>query len=90
MWKRFRKMLRCPLCGNCLELTVFSVLTCPLDERYLSPAKEADSLAAALDTLMLQPELRKRLSCGALAMAQEWFSWDNAVERTMNVFGFAS
>jgi glycosyltransferase involved in cell wall biosynthesis len=56
----------------------------------LCKPKDPDSLAAALDTLMLRPELRQRLSWGALAMARQWFSWDTAVERTMDVFGFVS
>ena len=56
----------------------------------LCKPKDPDSLAAALDTLMLRPELRQQLSCGALAMARQWFSWDTAVDRTMDVFGFVS
>jgi polysaccharide biosynthesis protein PslF len=56
----------------------------------LCKPKDPDSLAAALDSLIIQPQLRHQLSCGALSMAREWFSWDGTVERTMEAFGYTS
>ena len=40
MWKRFSRQLHCPICGHQLNLVSFNVVTCPLEEAYLSSAKE--------------------------------------------------
>lgn len=50
------------------------------------PAKDSEALAAAITTLTHNSELRRQLSIGALEMAQEWFCWDKAVERTIKEF----
>lgn len=49
----------------------------------LCQPKNAESLAAAIESLVGSPELRQRLSDGALEMAREWFSWDKAIEQTV-------
>ena len=35
---------------------------------------------------MDDPALRQRLAWGARALAQEWFSWDQVVKRTVDTF----
>ena len=49
----------------------------------LCPPQDPRSLALALDLLISSPELRQQLHMGALELAQEWFSWEKAVERTI-------
>lgn len=49
----------------------------------LCPPNDSDALAGAIDSLIATPELRKRLSRGATQLAQEWFSWERALDRTM-------
>jgi glycosyltransferase involved in cell wall biosynthesis len=50
---------------------------------FLCPPQNPEALAQAMETLMANPELRQRLSMGADELAQEWFSWEKAVERTV-------
>jgi len=52
----------------------------------LCPPQEPRTLAAAINSLISSPELRQQLGTGALEMAREWFSWDKAVDRTIEVF----
>ena len=47
----------------------------------LCPPRDADALAAAIETLMDGPELRERLTTGVSAMRDEWFSWERAATR---------
>jgi glycosyltransferase involved in cell wall biosynthesis len=54
------------------------------DNVYLCAPKDPDELAAAIEALMDDPALRQRLACGARALAQEWFSWDQVVKRTVD------
>ncbi len=49
----------------------------------LCPPQDPRSLALAIDSLISNPELYQRLHMGALELAHEWFSWDKAVERTI-------
>lgn len=48
--------------------------------------KDAGGIARAIELLMQSPETRSRLNGGALKLADEWFSWDRAVERTIEAF----
>ena len=48
--------------------------------------KSPEAMAAAIKTLMDNPELRERLRKGALKLAQEWFSWESATERIIGAF----
>src|SRR6267378_2600644 len=41
MWKRLHRMLCCPTCESYLELTIFELLVCPLQEQDLLYAKQA-------------------------------------------------
>jgi glycosyltransferase involved in cell wall biosynthesis len=50
---------------------------------FLCPPQNPEALALAMETLMANPELRQRLSMGAGELAKEWFSWEKAVERTV-------
>ena len=49
----------------------------------LCPPKNPRALAIAIESLIHNPVLRQRLHEGALKLASEWFSWDKAVERTI-------
>lgn len=50
---------------------------------YLCMPKKPDELAMTIEALIDQPHIRKRLAEGALQLAQDWFSWDRAIERTI-------
>jgi polysaccharide biosynthesis protein PslF len=50
---------------------------------YLCAPKKPDELAMAIEVLIDQPHFRKRLADGALRLAKEWFSWERAIERTI-------
>lgn len=52
----------------------------------LCPPKEPRALAQAIECLASRPELRQRLGEGALDLARQWFSWDKALERTIETF----
>jgi glycosyltransferase involved in cell wall biosynthesis len=49
----------------------------------LCPPKDPESLAAAIDLVISNPELRQRLADGASEMARELFSWDKVIDRTI-------
>ncbi len=53
---------------------------------YLCPPENSAELAAAIEALMDQRDLRERLSVGALKLAREWFSWERVVTRTIETF----
>lgn len=52
----------------------------------LTVPRDTEALAAAIESLLLDPDLRSRLSAGVAEMRREWFSWDRAVERTLATF----
>lgn len=52
----------------------------------LCPPKEPQAIAAAINSLASEPELRQRLSRGAHELARDWFSWDKAIQRTLAAF----
>jgi glycosyltransferase involved in cell wall biosynthesis len=45
--------------------------------------KDPEALTKLLLEVMDRPHLRERLRAGALKLADEWFSWDSAMERTL-------
>jgi glycosyltransferase involved in cell wall biosynthesis len=47
-----------------------------------SPGK-ADEIESAIRKLMDSPAHREKLRLGAARLAREWFSWDSAVDRTL-------
>lgn len=49
----------------------------------LCPPKDPEALAKALASLITRPEMRERLSRGAAQLAREWFSWETALDKTM-------
>jgi len=49
----------------------------------LCPPRDHEALAKAIMLLMDNPELCKRLRIGARKLAQEWFSWEKAIDRTL-------
>jgi len=57
-----------------------------VDQRniLLCEPRNRETLAAAMERLISNPELQARLKKGALELAHERFSWDRAVERTVN------
>jgi polysaccharide biosynthesis protein PslF len=52
----------------------------------LCPPKDPAAIAAAIDLLIANPELRRQVSGGALKLSSEWFSWDTCIQRTIAVF----
>lgn len=50
---------------------------------WLCAPKKPDELAMAIEVLIDEPHFRKRLADGALQLAKEWFSWERAIERTI-------
>jgi polysaccharide biosynthesis protein PslF len=53
---------------------------------FLCPPKNPEAIAAAIETLIDNPNLRRDLRQGALELAQEWFSWESAIDRTIATF----
>jgi glycosyltransferase involved in cell wall biosynthesis len=49
----------------------------------LCPPRDAKSLACAVKSLIVDPVLRARVRAGALELAEHYFSWDKAVDRTV-------
>ena len=49
----------------------------------LCSPKDPVALAAAIVSLIDNPDLRRQLSVGALELASEWFSWDTALAKTV-------
>jgi glycosyltransferase involved in cell wall biosynthesis len=52
---------------------------------FLCPSKSAEALASAITIVAENPELRQRLAAGSVELTREWFSWDRATERTLQV-----
>jgi glycosyltransferase involved in cell wall biosynthesis len=50
---------------------------------FLCPPRDPEALAAAIQTVMDRADLRACLASGASKLADEWFSWDRAAERTL-------
>ncbi|NLC70788.1 MAG: glycosyltransferase family 4 protein [Desulfuromonadaceae bacterium] len=50
---------------------------------FLCPPKEPEALAAGILALLENPDLRSRLSSGVLNLAEEWFSWNGTIQKTM-------
>jgi glycosyltransferase involved in cell wall biosynthesis len=50
---------------------------------FLCPPRDPESMAAAIRLLMGDPDLRSTIGAGALRLAQDWFSWDVVIERTL-------
>jgi glycosyltransferase involved in cell wall biosynthesis len=51
----------------------------------LCPPKNPELMASAIEVVMDQPGLREQLRVGALQLAEEWFSWEKAMDRTMEI-----
>jgi glycosyltransferase involved in cell wall biosynthesis len=69
--------------------TIPAVLESAFKDRenvYLCPPKEPEAIAAAVETLLQDEALRRRLGIGALELAREWLSWDRVMEQTLEVF----
>ena len=61
-------------------------LESPFQDRkniFLCPPKDPEELAAAISSIMKNPKLRQDLSNGACQLAEDWFSWDKAMARTI-------
>jgi polysaccharide biosynthesis protein PslF len=50
---------------------------------FLCPSQNPQALAAAILALMNTPALCQHLHLGSLKLAQDWFSWTKATERTI-------
>lgn len=55
------------------------------DNALLCEPNDPNVLAQSMLLMMDQPELRERLRKGALKLASEWFSWERATERTIEL-----
>ncbi len=71
-------------------LPVVTTLGCDLEEQFvheknvlLCPPRNPEAMAEAIERLMENPELFQRLKDGALEFADNWFSWEKAVRRTL-------
>lgn len=53
---------------------------------FLCPLKDPEAMASAIKILIDDPDLRTRLKAGALKLAEDWFSWDRVIERTLKIF----
>ena len=63
-----------------------SILENPFVHRenvLLCPPKNPELMAAAIEALMDESALREQLRAGALRLAEEWFSWEKAIDRTI-------
>jgi polysaccharide biosynthesis protein PslF len=54
---------------------------------FLCPPKDPDALANAIQMLIDSPDLRKRLETGVRSLTEEWFSWERATDRVIEMFG---
>ena len=64
-------------------------LESPFQDRkniFLCRPKDPEELAAAISSIMKNPKLRQDLSNGACQLAEDWFSWDKAMARTIGAF----
>jgi len=57
---------------------------------FLCPPKDPQALAVAIDVLMRDHALQQRLRKGSAQLASQWFSWERAVERTIQTFRMSS
>jgi polysaccharide biosynthesis protein PslF len=54
---------------------------------FLCPPDSSSALAAAVDAVMNDLQLRERLRAGVERLAREWFSWDRVIDRTIDACG---
>ncbi|HEV8620726.1 MAG TPA: glycosyltransferase family 4 protein [Nitrospiraceae bacterium] len=52
----------------------------------LCPPKDPGAVADAIKLLLDNPDLCRRLRTGARNLAQEWFSWEKTIDRTIATF----
>ena len=57
-----------------------------MENVFLCPPKDPEAMAAAIKVLMDRSNLRISLGAGALRLAQDWFSWDVVIKRTLATF----
>jgi glycosyltransferase involved in cell wall biosynthesis len=63
-----------------------SILEAPFIHRenvLLCPSKNPELMAMAIEAAMDEPSLREQLRSGALQLSEEWFSWEKAIDRTI-------
>ncbi len=64
-------------------------LESPFQDRenvFLCRPKDPEELALAISSLMTNPKLMQNLRDGACRLAENWFSWDKAMARTIGTF----
>jgi glycosyltransferase involved in cell wall biosynthesis len=57
---------------------------------YVCPPDSPAALEAAIEKVMTDPALRARLRAGIARLADEWFSWDRLVDRTLATCGLVA
>jgi glycosyltransferase involved in cell wall biosynthesis len=63
-----------------------SILEYPFTHRenaLLCPPKNPELMATAIEAVIDEPGLREQLRVGALRLAEEWFSWEKVIDRTV-------
>jgi glycosyltransferase involved in cell wall biosynthesis len=53
---------------------------------FLCPPRSPEDMAAAIETVMGDEPLRRRLREGALELAHEWYAWGTALDKTQALF----
>lgn len=56
---------------------------------YICSPRDPSALAAAMDEVRTRPDLRARLMEGARELARDWFSWERAIDATLETLGIA-
>jgi glycosyltransferase involved in cell wall biosynthesis len=52
---------------------------------FLCRPESPEALAASIETVIADVELRNRLRNGSLTLANQWFHWDSAIDRTIDL-----
>jgi glycosyltransferase involved in cell wall biosynthesis len=56
----------------------------------ICPPRSPEVFAAAMGRLVRDGSLRQRLGKGSLRLAEEWYSWPEAIDKTLRLFDLAS
>ena len=72
-------------------LPVIATQGADLEEQFLNennvllcPPRDPAAMAASIEMLIGDPALARRLKAGASELAEKWFSWDKAIDRTIS------
>lgn len=57
-----------------------------MENVYLCPPQDPQAVCQAIDNLIGDKQLRDRLAQGAIALSKEWFSWEKAITKTLDLY----